>query len=151
MPLTEDFWTLDGQKSFGHLPGLVLDRTDPVPICLQWGTKQWGARHIGHKHVPFITQNSVGAPARHEVPWVIWKKLQQSGSIWTAEQAGKLKVSLPLSPSSLLILQLNEDDEPFFSVTTLYTHSRGLDGQNIGRYVGRKWLPKVIPVFHLPP
>lgn len=150
MPFRDDFWTLNGGRVFGTLPGKLLNSDSPIPICLQHGTHKWGAMHIGHKHAPFVTRNSVGAPPAHNVPWVIWKKLQQSGSIWTCEEARKLKVSLPLGPSSLLVLKLNDDAAPFFGITTLYTHNRGVDGTNVGRYVGQRWpADSLPPVFEL--
>lgn len=154
MPFKDDFWTLNGTRVFGSLPGKLLNRDNPVPIFLQHGDMKWGAVHIAKRHGSFVIRNSVGAPRGHAVPWVVWRKLQQPGSIWTAEEAGKLKVSLPLDPSTLLVLQLNEDAEPFFGVTTLYSHGGRIDGSSVGRYVGRKWPTGMQPptfelVYHL--
>lgn len=147
-----DFWKLNGSPVFGQIPGKVANSITPIPICLQRGTQTWGAEHIAHKHAPFIRQNSVGAALGDEVPWVIWRKLQSSGTIWSVEDPSGMKLTLPLAPSTLVVLRLNSFGHiPFFGITTLYAHNRGVDGLNLGRYVGTKSPPGApAPTFNLP-
>lgn len=148
----DDFWTLNGQTTFGTMPGIVVGSEAPIPICLQRGIDtKWGADHIWKRHGHFAQRHAVGAPLGHEVPWLVWKKLQQSGAIYTAEEAGKLKVSLPIHPNALLVMRLNYAPQMYFSITTLYTREGGLDGTKVGRYAGVKWLSRTPPTFDLPP
>lgn len=134
------------------MPGFVLNQEAPVPICLQRGDTKWGSDHIWKRHGTFTVKHSVGAAFGHEVPWLVWRKLQQSGSIYTAEVEGKLKISLPLSPNALLIMLLKDAPFQYFSITTIYTKEGGLDGTKLGRYVGIKWPAATPPpTFWLPP
>lgn len=147
----DDFWTINNSIAFGMMPGGIINGiNDPLPICLQRGQPTWGSVHISKRHGRFITQNSVGSPPGHGVPWLIWKKMGQSGAIWTTEDDGKLKIALSLSPNALLLLKYNAGAVPFFGITTIYPNPSRLDGQNIGRYQGQRWAGPP-PVFYLPP
>ncbi|CAN5443749.1 hypothetical protein BH09PSE6_BH09PSE6_07280 [soil metagenome] len=63
-------------------------------------------------------------------------KLAQRGDIYCTETDNKLKLSLKVAPSALVVLQLEERSTPYFSVTTTYFRTGPMDGKLMGRYGG---------------
>lgn len=126
-------WLADGSPNFSHFPGGVLAGLDnPTPIWLRVGTAAYGEVHIHRRHGHWVKRFN------KTVPELVYEKLGHSGQIYNTESGSKLKVSLRLSPSALLVLELIERGTLHFSVTSLYAHPAHLDGQIIGRYPGRK-------------
>lgn len=134
----KDYYLLNGSPDFAVIPGGVLKGVDgPMPIRLPYGDVSFGAVHIMHRHGKWVTDNE----ATSCVATLVWKKLNQRGSMFIEEQS-KLNLSLKISPSALLILKKLDG---FYSVTTLYHHQRPAKGQMIGTYQGLHWAKKHDP------
>lgn len=130
----KDLWKVDGSPDFAYFPGGVLARVpEPLPIRLKVGTVAYGETHILKRHGHWV------AKQRMSVPELVYMKLGNSGVIYCTEHDDKFKISLKLNPTSLLILNLiSGHDVDHFSVTSLYMHPSRLDGENLGRYPGRR-------------
>ena len=109
----------------GLLPGIE----DPLPIVLQQGDGRWGAIHIQQRHGRWLVLN------KHSAASMVYLKLQQSGTVYSAEQDNKSKILLTLSPSALLILK-HIPAENFLGVTSVYFKDSESDGLRLGRYKG---------------
>lgn len=147
MTLKYQFWTVNGSTAFGVMPGGEIGSATDLEIRLQRGTPTWGWRHIDQKRRKWALEKSNRHP--FPVPWVVWKKCQQPGAIWTTEEAGKIKLAMQLAPNALMVLRLHDDDIPFLTVVSIYTHDGSLDGERIGRYPGTRWAGGN-PTFYLP-
>jgi hypothetical protein len=154
----KNFWSINSIPYLGFLPGnQIAWLPKPIPICLFEGwqdpgspQKGWGEIHISHRHKPWLLQ--MRARCRNPnitVAEVIWRKLQQAGSLYETETDNKFKLSLTVSPSTLLVMNYVET-ERIFSVTTIYAHPRQLDGRMICRYVGAKCRPGATSFAHCP-
>lgn len=126
-------WLADESPDFSIFPGgFIADLDDPVPIRLKVGNIAYGETHIGARHGHWVKRTGL------TVPELVYEKLGHSGPVYNTESGSKLKISLRLSPSALLVLELIERGTMHFSVTSLYAHPAQLDGVVIGRYPGRK-------------
>lgn len=134
----DDFWTVNGSRTFGIMPGRLIESKTDLPICLQRGTPIWGSVHIERKHRVWLRMHRKGDDA---VPWLIWQKCQQSGTVWTTESSSKYKVMMQLRPSALLVfgVETPSTGTDYLKVITLYPRDGSLDGTIVGRYVGQKW------------
>ncbi len=104
----------------------------PVPIRLRVGTIAYGQVHIQKRHGHWVSRMG------KSVPEFVYEKLGQPGKIYCTEVDEKVKISIRLSPASLLILSLISDGgQGHFSVTSIYNHPARLDGLVIGRYPGK--------------
>lgn len=138
-----DFYEFGGCDEFAIFPGgLIEGFDDPTPIKLQRGDMSWGARHIATKHSAWLTKNKL------EVHELVWRKLREPGNIYSTEDASKLKLSLRISPTSLLVLRYFEAKR-FFTVVSAYVHPSQLDGLHLGRWPGRSEAAPM-PAFCLP-
>lgn len=126
-------WLADESPDFSIFPGgIIAGLDDPLPIRLKVGNIAYGETHIWKRHGHWVKRSGMSVPS------LVYEKLGHSGQIYNTESGSKLKVSLRLSPSALLVLELIERGTLHFSVTSLYAHPAHLDGQIIGRYPGRK-------------
>lgn len=131
----KDYYLLNGSPDFAVIPGGVIKGIEaPMPIRLPYGDISFGAVHIMHRHAKWVSENEASSC----VATLVWKKLNQRGSMFIEEQT-KLNLSLKISPSALLILKQLDG---FYSVTTLYHHQRPAKGQMIGTYQGAYWSKK---------
>lgn len=146
------FWTVDQSRQFGLFPGSLLGLAAELPICLQRGVEAaWGETHIWKRHGSWVARHTVKVNDPYEkVAWLVWQKLQQSGSIWTADGNHKRKFLLPLSPAALMVLQYNPGTDAFMGVTSLVPNDGNVDGTNLGRYQGIRATAKHLPVFRAP-
>jgi hypothetical protein len=133
-PSPNDFWTVNGSRSFGVFPPMILPGISvELPICLQRGTVEWGSTHVERKHGHWLRKHNVN------VGEMLWKKAQQVGAVYTTEDDDKTKISLTFFPTALLLLRLVEGVAPYLRVVTLYEHPKeALDGKQIGRFVGTR-------------
>lgn len=129
----QDLWHVDGTPDFGVFPGgIIPDVAGSVPIWLKVGTSAYGEKHIRMRHGHWVRKHA------NCVAELVYLKLGHSGQVYCTEDAGKIKISMRLNPSALLVLDLvTKVDQPHMSVTTLYFHQGPLDGDLIGRYPGR--------------
>jgi hypothetical protein len=126
-------WLVDDSPDFAFFPGgIVAGLDEPTPIRLKVGNAAYGEIHIWKRHGHWVKRTGMDVPA------LVHEKLGHSGPVYNTESGSKLKVSLRLSPSALLVLELIERGTMHFSVTSLYAHPAHLDGQIIGRYSGRR-------------
>jgi hypothetical protein len=128
--LEDDFWLVDGSDVFAIMPA-TADFPE-LPIKLHIGTPDYGSVHM----------------AKHRIKWprhiqrmsdleILYNKLAGAGKIWCSEKNSKVKITLSLSPSALLILELRYNEVgKYWSVTTLYPYNKQPDGSIIGRYPG---------------
>lgn len=138
-----DFFACDGNDEFGVFPaGLVEGFDDPTPIKLQRGDRSWGARHIAIKHGVWLDKSKL------EVHEMVWRKLREGGAIYSAESDDKLKLSLRISPTALLILRYISAQQ-FFTVVSVYAHPYELDGTKLNRWPGQAFTG-AMPAFCLP-
>ena len=138
-----DFYSCNGNDEFAIFPsGLVSGFDTPTPIKLQRGDASWGARHIATKHGVWLAKHKLEA---HEM---VWHKLRETGVIYSAETDDKLKLSLRISPTSLLILRYRAA-QSFFTVVSCYAHPSQLDGTPIAKWPGQSALGPM-PNFCLP-
>jgi len=141
------FWTVNGSTTFGVMPGGLLPGIDdPLPIKLQQGDGRWGAIHIQKRHSNWLLLN------KHSAASMVHMKLQQHGTVYSAEEEDKSKILLTLTPSALLILK-HIPAENFLGVTSVYFKDSEVDGLRLGRYKGtsraRAAGPTSQPVFAL--
>lgn len=141
------FWTVNGSTTFGTMPGGILPGiAEPVPIVLQVGNNKWGATHIDFRHSSWLAKNSQTAAS------MVYKKLGQSGTVFTTEAADKTKVNLTITPAALLVLQYIPKFQ-YLTVTTIFFKDDKLDGTYLGRYVsGQPYVigPQPVLVFAPP-
>ncbi len=131
-PSPKDCWLVDGSPNFGIFPAGLLAQIDaPTSIWLKVGNVAFGETHINERHGHWVARQL------KTVPQLVFEKLGQPGHIYCTESEKKVKVSLRIAPSSLLVLELVRASEVHFSVTSLYAHPAQLDGQVMGRYRGR--------------
>jgi hypothetical protein len=130
-----DFYTSAGERDIGIFPGqLIPEVPDSIPVCLQRGDRSWGGIHIATKHGHWLDGQKLDV---HEM---VWLKLRQPGSIYSTESDGKLKISLRIHPSALLILRLIRGASgksalgDFMTVVSVYFHPKSLDGKRIAAY-----------------
>lgn len=116
--------------------GSALGFDASLPIWLKVGDPAFGEKHISIRHGHWVKRTNMS------VPELIYFKLGHTGNVYCTERNSKIKISLIVAPSALLVLDLmTRTEQPHFSVTTLYHHQGPIDGEVIGRYTGR---PKVI-------
>lgn len=129
-----DCWLVDGAQEFGWMPaGVIHGIPNRSPIWLKVGTEAYGERHIAKRHGHWVQQQKLS------VAELVFHKLGQSGLIYTTEREGKIKINLRLSPSALMVLDwVDHPVTAHFSVTTIFAHTRHLDGTILGRYCGRQ-------------
>ncbi len=133
-----DLWIIDHGShechDFGILPANTIKQLESdVPIRLNVGNKYFGQVHIERKHGHWVKKHNL------TVPELVYYKLGQPGKIFCTEKDSKIKLSLSIQPSALLVLELIElnSNDPHLSITTLYELNSYLDGRPIGRYKGR--------------
>jgi len=127
-----DFYSRNGVTDLAIIPGGTHpDQPADAPVRLQRGDFGWGAIHIATKHGHWLDKNNL------QVHEMVWFKLQQAGGIYNTEEEDKLKISLRISPSALLILRFIPR-HGFFTVVSLFLHPNGLDGEHIGHYPGNR-------------
>lgn len=125
-----DYYTHNGLIDLAIIPGGTHpDQPDDAPVRLQRGDFGWGAIHIAKDHGHWLDKNKM------QVHEMVWTKLQHAGGIYNTEDDNKLKISLRISPSALLILRFIPR-YCFYTVVSLYLHPNGLDGEHIGHYPG---------------
>jgi len=140
----DDQWLVDGQPSFGVIPGGILEAApNDTPIFLYRGDATYGALHIRSGHGHWVNRQGLS------VPELVWRKCQQTGSMYSTDQRHKLNIALTLSPSALMVLRYIQA-KGHFSVVTLYFRERDLDGEFLGRYQPIKWTSSP-PTFSLKP
>jgi hypothetical protein len=156
MPNPFDFWAAGPYAYLGVAPGGIINASPrPSPIALFYGEHNystnngWGSSHIMAKHGIFLnrTAKKYGMP-QTDVAEIIWRKLQSSGNLYHTESNNKFKISLTISPESLLLMNWIERLR-VFSVITIYAHPRQLDGQRLARYTGPKCPLGKKPVFSM--
>lgn len=128
-----DYWAVNGNIDFGFIPAnLTPVATFSAPVRLQRGdaTALWGHDHILADHGHWVKST------RLSIPHLLLTKLSQPGQVYTTEVDSKFKLSLSLTPNSLLILKFVPGADPFFGVTSLYFRSGPLDGIRLGRFPG---------------
>lgn len=151
-----EFYSSATGLDIGIFPaGLVAQVPDALPVRLQRGDRLWGGLHIATKHGHWLDKQ------RLDVHEMVWLKLRQQGSVYTTEIEGKLKISLKIHPSALLVLRLIETaNESFMTVVSVYFHPNSLDGTFLSSYQPFESLPAggaalTIPHYalpvHLPP
>jgi hypothetical protein len=131
----KDRWLIDDKPEFAVFPGGVIAEVGyDLPIFLYVGTPAYGETHIRVRHAVWVKDQGLS------VPELVHTKLCQPGLIYCTEENHKLKISLRLAPSSLMVLTLKQsrDYGEHLSVTTLYAHPQRLDGLQIGRYPGKR-------------
>ena len=129
----DDFWLVNGSKDFSMMPA-TKDFPEPYPIRLHIGTPDYGSVHLEkHRHKwPKKMQEML-------VVEILYEKLKGAGKIWLSESDSKVKVTLTISPSAILILTLKYmGSVKYWSVTSIYPFSKTPDGDVIGRYCGMK-------------
>jgi hypothetical protein len=136
----DDLWHVDGTPHFSVMPANIsraIGSDTSIPIWLKVGTPAFGEKHILGRHGHWVERHNM------TVPELVHFKLGHSGNVYCTEKNSKIKVTLPITPSALLVLDLitHTNQPPHFSVTTLYHHQGPLDGKIIGRYKGR---PKIM-------
>lgn len=125
-----DFYTFIGESNLATIPaGTHPMQPSDAPVRLQRGDFGWGAIHIARDHGHWLDRNKM------QVHEMVWAKLQHPGGIYNTEEVDKLKISLRISPSALLILRFIPRYQ-FFTVVSLYLHPDELDGEHIGQYPG---------------
>jgi hypothetical protein len=136
------FWAVNDSINFGYLSAQygstfkTMDQTF-APIRLRVGNKVYGQKHIEIKHKALLLTNNISAAE------LVYLKLRQSGVIYSTEDVRKTKISLRVNPSALMILELRKEGaEIFWSVVSIYTHPKRLDGTELGRY---KFRPNANP------
>ncbi|NDI85124.1 hypothetical protein [Undibacterium crateris] len=140
------FWTVNGSTTFGVMPGNIIPGVvAPLPIKLQQGNAYWGAEHIQKRHGQWLINNN------HTVASMVYFKLSQSGTVYSAEEHDKSKIRLNLNPAALLVLKYISNGQ-FLSITSLYLKNSVPDGTQLGRYIGggNPRAPRVTPVFAPP-
>lgn len=130
----QDLWLVDGCPDFGNFPGGIIPGVqDSIPIWLRVGTSAYGVKHIQQRHGHWVKKHATC------VAELVYLKLAHPGQVYCAEEANKIKISMKLNPSALLVLNLiTRVEQPHLSVTTLYFHQGVLDGELLGRYPGRR-------------
>lgn len=135
----------------GFFPGGIISSIpEEIPIRLQRGDNSWGGIHIATKHGHWLDKQKLDV---HEM---VWLKLRQPGAIYTTESDGKIKISLRIHPSALLILRLiRGDTDIFMTVVSVYFHSSAPDGTQLALYRPLESLPPgelkpPIPLYVLP-
>lgn len=113
--------------------GIIQHANGDLPIRLKVGTSAYGETHISRRHGRWV------AMQRLSVPELVYLKLSHSGQVYCTEHRDKVKISMRLNPAALLVLDLITHGQPHLSVTTLYHHQGPLDGDQIGRYPGRRF------------
>jgi hypothetical protein len=126
-------WLIDGSPDFGFIEASVIARLPKLPIWLKQGNLAFGYRHIEKNHGHWVYRHW------QSVETMLYQKLGQSAWIYCTETDNKLKLSLRVNPSTLIVLEYKDNDQrgSHFSVTTAYTHPSKLDGQRLSRYLGR--------------
>jgi hypothetical protein len=141
-----DFYVSPHGTDIGVFPGGLIEWiTTDTPIRLQRGDSKWGARHIAIKHGHWLKKEKL------EVSEMVWRKLSQPGSVYVSEDDGKLKISLRIHPSALMILRyIKTPTDRFFTVVSVYAHPNALDGTHVGVYRPPSNVSQIPPVFTLP-
>jgi len=148
-----DYWLVNGQKNWAFVKNPAareLGVPEGTPIRLHEGNeRKFGSTHIYKKARRTTVQNVLRRSnktakrysqiAAHETyaPEFVWLKLNSSGSFYSADSEDKSKIHLSMSPGSLMILQIKEDNEDqlYLSIVSLFVYnSNGLDGDRLGRY-----------------
>ena len=125
-----DYYTFNGTSDLAFIPaGIHPAQQQDAPVRLQRGDAGWGAIHIAKDHGHWLDINKM------QVHEMVWKKLQHAGGIYSTEDVGKLKITLRISPSALLILRFIPKSN-FYTVVSLYPYPNRLDGDHIGHYSG---------------
>lgn len=137
----EHFWLVDGSPDFSIMPANTMAMfPEALPIRLHVGNQIFGQVHT-EKHWNKKTAGN------RTVPELIHYKLGQSGRIHCTEKDSKIKIVMSLSPGGLMVMEHRHQTvgykrEYYFSVITFYKRT-GVDGDEIGRYEGRRRLPLV--------
>ncbi|MBT8615535.1 hypothetical protein G6652_09265 [Polynucleobacter paneuropaeus] len=127
-----DYWLIDESATLGFIPGgIIATHENPIPIWLHVGNPAWGEAHIQGKHGNWLASNQSTVIA------LVYEKLSQKGSIYCSEDTNKIKISLRLTPTSIMILTLQQRPQLHFSITSIYPHPARIDGEVIGKYLGR--------------
>ena len=125
--------------------GALAFLAEDTPICLQRGNAEWGSTHIENRHGHWLKKNNVSAAE------MVWLKCQHTGTIYTTERHDKYKINLILHPAALMVLRFIPGHSPYLRVLTIYNHQGTLDGQSLGRFIGRRWTGAgAKPTFALP-
>jgi hypothetical protein len=142
----EGFWTADGSIALGTFPGGVLEQIpEDIPICLQRGNAEWGQIHIDRKHGHWLKKHHMSAAQ------MVWLKCQHTGTVYGTEGVGsKFKINLVLHPQALMVLRHMTGQRPYFRVISIYLKTDSIDGENLGRFVGKAWAGDT-PTFEPPP
>lgn len=123
-----DFYTVNGSMDWAIVPaGTIKYLNQETPIRVQVGDYSWGYIHTAHKHRDFLSKN------KSTLEELFYKKLGQSGSIYSTEEDKKFKISMRLSPSVIVLLRYIPKGE-FLTLVTMYQLNRRLDGIELGRY-----------------
>lgn len=122
-------WLTDGSPNLAFFPMGLKEGCGGLPIRLHVGNVGFGHHHIALKHSHWYKR--IGKT----IPELIYEKLQQAGYIYLTEAGGKLKISLRITPETLILMELRHlDQEGYFSIVTAYSHPSRLDGESLGRY-----------------
>lgn len=128
-----DRWRVDGDQNFAWFPENLLPQVQvSIPIRLHIGNASFGQVHIEKRHGHWLRRLNTTATL------LVWQQLQKTGLVYASDKAGALKLNFCMSPQSLMVLELREKPEPYFSVVTLYEYQRRVDGQYLGRYRPKK-------------
>lgn len=128
-PSWRGLWLVNGDPNFAFFPPGLKEGCDALPIRLHVGNVGFGHHHIELKHSHWYER--VGKA----IPELIYEKLQQSGHIFLTESDDKVKISLRITPETLILLELRRlQQESYFSIVTAYRHPNRIDGDSLGRY-----------------
>ncbi|MGK5038785.1 hypothetical protein ACQ4WQ_00425 [Janthinobacterium sp. GB1R12] len=137
-----DFWLADGSKTFSIFPANTVEAFPrDIPIRLHVGNSSYGQIHT-EKHWKFKSAGN------RTIPQLIHFKLGQSGTVYMTEAQKKMKITLGVTPGGLMLLEYRYQHDAgrlideYFSVTTFYANRAPVDGDKIGRYLGR---PRIFP------
>lgn len=130
---SSDLWLVNNEPNFSFIPANTIpDICHDCPVWLKVGNHIYGETHIKQKHFHWVSLHKM------TVPELVYHKLGQHGQMYCSEVNSKIKISLSLHPSALIIMNYMEKaDTPHLSVTTIYSHQGHLDGSKIARYKGR--------------
>lgn len=123
-----DFWQADGNIDFALFQaGRFGKYPEVMPIRLHVGNAAFGQTHIDFRHSVWLQSLKTQSYS------LVWEKLQMPAAIYESDKENACKFSFRFSPESLMVIELHKSQE-YFSVVTLYSHPRQIDGRHLGRY-----------------
>lgn len=131
-------WLVDSSPDFSVIKaGAIKTIAVDTPIWLKVGNKSYGSVHIAERHGHWIKQHSTIQEIDVAVAELVYKKLGQTGNMFSSYNQGRIQINLSITPEAFVVLDYLDHIVPHFSVTTMYYRNGRIDGDRLGRYLGR--------------